>query len=335
MTLTAQRNGYWDSLKFFLIFLVVLGHVNGLCREISTLNLAVDNFIYLFHMPLFVFISGHFSVIRNRGGYKTKIIKLLETFLVFHILWCLINFFIFKKNVTIIALISPGPALWYLLSLAYWRLFVLYTPKRLMENKTLVISFSVIVAVLGGFLPLGMELSIQKTLFFFPFFILGYFFKEEDLKIIFGRINNLASWSVIILVFLLFCTVFKSSVLQYVFTGRVPYYHFGDDKILIFLLGRLLFYVVASLMGIMFMRIIPNNIIFSKWGMCTLVIYIYHMFLVCYLGVCFEHGYLSSNLFLLFVYSICITALLILFSRWKLSKWLLNPVSNILTQKDE
>ena len=97
MTLTAQRNGYWDSLKFFLIFLVVFGHVNGLCREISTLNLAVDNFIYLFHMPLFVFISGRFSVIRNRGGYKTKIIKLLETFLVFHLLWCLINFFILNS----------------------------------------------------------------------------------------------------------------------------------------------------------------------------------------------------------------------------------------------
>ena len=58
------RDSYWDCLKFYLIFLVVLGHTLELSNNEGTVNRAVYNCIYLFHMPLFVFISGRFSHIR-------------------------------------------------------------------------------------------------------------------------------------------------------------------------------------------------------------------------------------------------------------------------------
>ena len=46
---------YWiDSLKFFGIYLVVLGHCTFLTEKL-------DMFIYLFHMPLFYLISGFLS----------------------------------------------------------------------------------------------------------------------------------------------------------------------------------------------------------------------------------------------------------------------------------
>ena len=58
----ACRDTRIDSLKFVLICLVILGH----CLELFSLHLTpVTNhlyqFIYLFHMPLFVFISGCFK----------------------------------------------------------------------------------------------------------------------------------------------------------------------------------------------------------------------------------------------------------------------------------
>lgn len=52
-----ERNTQIDSLKFFLIFLVLVGH----CLDIglsSYLNNSLFRFIYSFHMPVFVLLSG-------------------------------------------------------------------------------------------------------------------------------------------------------------------------------------------------------------------------------------------------------------------------------------
>ena len=49
-----KRDIYWDSLKFVLIFLVVYGHIAPRYLEGSQFNMAIYNFIYMFHMPMFV-----------------------------------------------------------------------------------------------------------------------------------------------------------------------------------------------------------------------------------------------------------------------------------------
>ena len=51
-----------DNLKAVLIFLVVLGHLL-ISFTHATCNSAkyISSFIYSFHMPLFIIISGYFS----------------------------------------------------------------------------------------------------------------------------------------------------------------------------------------------------------------------------------------------------------------------------------
>ena len=56
-----KRDLYWDSLKFVLIFLVVYGHTIETYSPDGSINRAIYNLIYVFHMPLFIFISGYFS----------------------------------------------------------------------------------------------------------------------------------------------------------------------------------------------------------------------------------------------------------------------------------
>ena len=54
-----NRIAYFDILKGIAIFLVVLGH----CLQIFTPNWQENKIalsIYMFHMPLFIFISGYF-----------------------------------------------------------------------------------------------------------------------------------------------------------------------------------------------------------------------------------------------------------------------------------
>ena len=66
-----QRSLYWDTLKGILIILVVFGHCG------TALGDKLISSIYIFHMPLFVLISGYFSKkqveLNGGGGYKKLI----------------------------------------------------------------------------------------------------------------------------------------------------------------------------------------------------------------------------------------------------------------------
>ena len=54
------RNPVYDHAKLTLIFLVVLGHLIEPFIVKSRMLEGVFNFIYVFHMPAFIFISGYF-----------------------------------------------------------------------------------------------------------------------------------------------------------------------------------------------------------------------------------------------------------------------------------
>lgn len=66
-----ERDKYWDTLKFALIFLVVYGHVIGNIVIDTCFTRAMFNFIYTFHMPLFIFVSGRFSHYTDKNRYKS------------------------------------------------------------------------------------------------------------------------------------------------------------------------------------------------------------------------------------------------------------------------
>ena len=54
-----SRIYFFDNLRALLIFLVVLGHMFEIF--VSRISDIAYVFIYLFHMPLFVFCSGYFA----------------------------------------------------------------------------------------------------------------------------------------------------------------------------------------------------------------------------------------------------------------------------------
>ena len=63
-----ERVSLWDNAKFLLIFLVVLGHFADYYTKDSLNMRRLFLFIYLFHMPAFIFISGLFS--KNTVNHK-------------------------------------------------------------------------------------------------------------------------------------------------------------------------------------------------------------------------------------------------------------------------
>ena len=81
------RNDYFDNIKSVLITLVVIGHFL-LPLESTRLKDGLVNVIYLFHMPMFIMVSGYFA----KGMYAGKrfrwerIGKLLWLYLLFQII---------------------------------------------------------------------------------------------------------------------------------------------------------------------------------------------------------------------------------------------------------
>lgn len=55
------RDARFDTLKGLLILSVVFGHFFSHEATHSAPSEAIANFIYSFHMPLFVFVSGYFT----------------------------------------------------------------------------------------------------------------------------------------------------------------------------------------------------------------------------------------------------------------------------------
>ena len=55
-----MRNPYFDNAKAILIILVVIGHIiEPFIEDIYTLKIIYE-FIYTFHMPAFILLSGYF-----------------------------------------------------------------------------------------------------------------------------------------------------------------------------------------------------------------------------------------------------------------------------------
>ncbi len=65
-----KRLYYYDNLRLLLIFLVLFGHFCEISANYTAYGSLLKFIIYIFHMPLFVFISGLFY-----SGNKEKVIR--------------------------------------------------------------------------------------------------------------------------------------------------------------------------------------------------------------------------------------------------------------------
>ena len=66
------RNDYFDNIKSVLITLVVIGHFL-LPLESTRLKDGLVNVIYLFHMPMFIMVSGYHIRDDRKSGGRTAV----------------------------------------------------------------------------------------------------------------------------------------------------------------------------------------------------------------------------------------------------------------------
>ena len=182
-----ERDYRIDGIKWLLIVLVTFGHVLEPALSNPIAN-KLYSIIYIFHMPLFVFISGYYANVKDKEKLISKGFMLLETFLVVMIPQC----FYYGS---IIPLLNPENSGWYLISLITWYIIFLLIINKLVGKIVVqyngcggqLLIFSCLLAVFAYMLPLkqfGNLLSFQRSCMFLPFFMMGFLRRVKGLPII-------------------------------------------------------------------------------------------------------------------------------------------------------
>jgi len=277
-----QRDHYFDNVKFLLVTLVVLGHMCfGPIMYRSHLFDALYSFIYLFHMPLFVFIAGYFSKNVQSDNYVKKIVtNVVIPYIFFEIAFTVFDYFIFEKKALVFRFFNPYYALWFLLSLAVWK-FVL--PHVIKFKYPLL--FSALLAIIIGYdNDVGTFLSLSRTIVFLPFFLAGYYADGRLISKVKSRPAIIASCIVLLGVFLFIYQNYHS-INKELLLGSDPY---DQVNIKEWYAGgyRLLALSITAVVSLAVLAIVPKRKIFliSEFGMRTMYPFLFHGFLVKYLN---------------------------------------------------
>lgn len=308
------------------MFLVVLGHM---CKSGKAASVATE-WIFSFHMPLFVFISGYFTKITDKKKYLTGILNFAETLMVFTLIHVAI-IYIKGQNLSVYELLlCPRWTLWYLLSLIWWRLMLYYTPSSIRDNHKKLIVVSLVLCLAMGWIPLGYELSFQRTFAFFPFFVIGYVIGRKNEGIKKHRVYlQFAFLVAIAIVFYVIPIKLTSSFFQcrsyYIGPSSSPFLNFAFR-------GGWLF--LAGCMSYCFLSLVPRKV--YRWtylGQLTLFIYMYHAVILSWQNIVIDKFNLPTNLPYWLLYTVIVMGVILLMSKAKFFHWLLNPISKFIKKK--
>lgn len=263
------RDSYFDNLKFFLILCVIIG--NSL-ESIYQTAIDVDYIIlllYLFHMPLFTFISGYFCK-KSRRTTQEKVVYTVKLYVFAQIFYYLFNRIIFEENSNF-QLLSPNWTLWYLLSLIFW-----YIISDYIHNYKKAFIISIILSLVLGFdESISSHVSISRTIFFLPFFIAGLSFDKDK----FLEKYKKYTFHILLLVFIVLGILFAIKDITFVqLLFEYTYYTYYTQSPIFPFLIRIFHYIGAFIIGGFILVVFPSKKTFlSCVGRDSLVLYISHI----------------------------------------------------------
>lgn len=203
-----QRIYALDNLKGCLILLVIIGH----CIQITDADFdhnAFFRFIYSFHMPLFMWVSGYVNY--RDGGNTLHVIKRRARQLALPFLsWTLLGSLIAQNPWHMVEVFfNPTLSVWFV-----WDLFLIvcfstvinYCCERYEKSglRYMMVSFIVAEIIAKG-LHLDV-LDISHALDMGMYYLMGYYMHEYQT---FGRVINLKAGGGILFLFLVMCVFWQ------------------------------------------------------------------------------------------------------------------------------
>ena len=324
-----KRDESIDAMKFVLISLVILDH----CAVKFKLSSApfYEHFYQLaqaVNMPIFVYISGYFMrrTTETKKFYK-GILCLVETYIVFQIPYYLLCI-LFKGDYSLLNLINPAWAMWYLPALIVWRIMAYIVPDNIISNTPLILTTLFVVSLLGGFIPSAFV--FQRIITYAPLFFIGFYCSKTQILSIIKKVNPLIP-AIVLLSYLLFLFV-KDIHTSVLFYQNHSYYSEGVTLISAFLY-RIIWHIVTILIGTsaasLLLRIKSKKM--AELGMHTLLFYVGHLLFLTVLSLFFvKWKLLIPNPLLVFAIFGIIIIFFSILSKYEWHKYILNPISTYI-----
>jgi len=273
---------FFDNAKFILIFLVVLAHsissIKG--NAFVSVTWAVINY---FHMPAMIFISGFFAkryISKSREIKVQRVVTYTILYFAAQVCFFLFQKFVLGENISS-SMLTARPATWFLQCLIGWHVMLpvlnYFKPKHVL-----------IVGVLLGLL-IGYEndvahfLSLSRLFVHLPFFMAGYYIKQEHIDKLHARKGIQWIALAIFAAVTAFCAIWPKTIISTLIGCKTPYAKIPfvrDMPQALQWSARLGFYAVAAALVFAFLMLVPRGkAIFTSLGKETLSVYVLHIFL--------------------------------------------------------
>lgn len=268
-----ERDPYFDNAKYFAILLVVSGHSIAYLLNVPMAK-GLYIFIYMFHMPLFILITGYLS--RNWTFSGSKARKLITNvgvpYVVFEFAYSIYDWLV-GGNKLEISLLRPYYLTWFLLALFLWRLS---TP--VWQQIRWPLAVATVFALLSYMSNLGGTFDIHRVIGLLPFYVLGLTLKPQHFELLKKPIARLIGACVLIAGLGMSYLVMDHMDRAWIY-WKHPHYAFGISN-LSGTMMRLAMFACAFMLVAAFLSVIPRKRHwFTKLGAATLYTYLLHGFI--------------------------------------------------------
>lgn len=273
-----MRSDIYDNAKFFLIFAVVLGHFADWYASDSWQMKSLYFFIYSFHMPAFIWISGLFS----KKSIQEKRYARVFSYLV---LYFLIKVCMFLSKRLFLgegefSLFSEDHVPWFAFALAVFFLITVWIQNI---SPMYCMVFFIAVGCFAGYdAELGDTLVLSRILVYYPFYLAGYYLDPERIAVWSRKIwVRIMGW--ITLAALAYISLFHIEAVYWLrplLTGRNPFVNLKEYAPYggIF---RFVYYIAVFCIVFSILAVVPaKKRFFTRMGRNTLPVYAFHHSLI-------------------------------------------------------
>ncbi|MDN5745418.1 MAG: acyltransferase family protein [Nocardioidaceae bacterium] len=273
--MTSSRDPWLDNAKMALVTLVVVGHLWAMLPA-DSFGHDLYVFLYLWHMPAFIFVTGYLS--RRFTWTPSKLWSLVCTLAVPYVIFEA-ALALFRTHVGGESLVDiytdPHFPYWYLPAVLIWRLL---TPIfRPLWGGVVV---AVAVSLVSGFMNDGTAqfLDLARILGFLPFFVLGLKTTPERLAMLRTRSAGWLGAAAFGLVAILALNLDRWTDLKFLYYKPYDMVEGADTTMV---LSRLLVIGVGMVAALAFLSLTPRiGGWFAAMGSATMIVYVFHGFAV-------------------------------------------------------
>ncbi|WP_082554313.1 acyltransferase family protein [Aeromicrobium sp. Root495] len=169
-----ERVAYLDNARYWVMLLVVIGHSLTQFTDMDSAR-GVYVWIYTFHMPFFILISGYTA--RRYMGDARQVRRIVSTLVVPYLivettLQLIMQHYTGEPDP--LRILSPQWLGWFMAALFVWRLT---TP--IWRALKYPITTSIAISLLVGLIEVPNVLALPKILGFLPFYVVGMHMNRE------------------------------------------------------------------------------------------------------------------------------------------------------------